>query len=142
MDDIIATPQVGQGIARLIDRAFLTAHLLTGSLQQAEETTLEAIDSWNPCEDPEDVLFENVLDAALRAPVEPKSGNVDAPGSYLPDRLMTVLRLAPYLRGCFVLRILAGLPIERCAQLLGLHSDLIDRYTSEALQRLSPAQRS
>ena len=84
-----------------------------------------------------------MLEAAdARAPVKPKSGNADASSSYLPDELKTVLRLAPHLRGCFILRVLAGLPKEKCARLLGLNSDLIDRYTGEALRRLSPAQRS
>src|SRR5258708_30544397 len=124
MDDIAAPPQAGIAIMRLMDRAILTAHLLTGSLRTAEEGILQAIDSWNPGEEREEVLFQNVLDAAARAQAEPNPDNTDSSGSYLPDELRAVLRLAPALRRCFVLRILAGLPPKACARLLGWHSDL------------------
>jgi len=137
MDDIAATPQAGQGIVHLIERALLAAHLLTGSLQQAEEATLEAIDSWNPSDEPEEALFQNVLDAAAREQVDPNPNKPDSSGSYLPNELKAVLRLAPQLRRCFVLRILVGLPTEVCARLLCLHSDLVDRYTCDALRCLA-----
>ena len=133
MDDAIATTsKTGQGILRLLDRALLTAHLLTGSLQQAEKAALDAVDSWNPGEEPEEVLFQNVLDAAARAPSNP-----DSSSSHLPDELKAVLRLAPQLRRCFVLRILAGLPAQACARLLCLHPDVVERYTCDALQCLA-----
>src|SRR5439155_3749748 len=54
----------------LIDRAFLTAHLLTASIEQAEGATLEGIRSWNLDEESEETLFQNVLDLAAKAPVE------------------------------------------------------------------------
>jgi DNA-directed RNA polymerase specialized sigma24 family protein len=137
MDDFAATSRAGQAIVRLLDRAFLTAHLLTGSFQQAEEATLDAIDSWRPGEEPEGVLFQNVLDAAARAPVEPNPNNPDPSASYLPNELKAVLRLAPQLRRCFVLRILAGLPAKACARLLGLHLEVVEQYTCDALQCLA-----
>jgi len=136
MDDIAATPEAGQGIEPLLNRALLTAHLLTGSLQQAEEVTLEAIDSWKPGDESEEVLLQHVLDAAARAHVERNPNHPDSSGSYLPDELKAVLRLAPQLRRCFVLRILAGLPTEVCARLLGLHSEQVDEYTRAGLQSL------
>jgi DNA-directed RNA polymerase specialized sigma24 family protein len=137
MDDIAATPKAGQSILRLVDRALLIAHLLTGNLQQAEEITLDIIDSWRPGEEPDDVLFQNVLDAAARAKVEPGTNNPDSSASYLPNELKAVLRLAPQLRRCFVLSILAGLPARACARLLTLHSDMVERYTCDALQCLA-----
>jgi hypothetical protein len=136
MDDIAATLQAGQGIARLLDRALLTAHLLTGSLQQAEKVTLEAIDSSKPGDEPEEALFQHVLDAAARAHVEPNPDLADLSGSYLPNELKSVLRLAPQLRRCFVLRVLAGLPAEVCGRLLGLYSEQVDEYTCAGLQSL------
>ncbi len=136
MDNTAATVKAGQGILRLLDRAFLTAHLLTGDLRQAEEATLDAIDSWRPGEEPEALLFQNVLDAAARAHVEPNA-SPDASAPYLPDELKAVLRLAPPLRRCFVLRILAGLSTKACARLLGLHGDMVERYTCDALQCLA-----
>ena len=137
MDDIAAMPKVGQGVLRLLDRALLTAHLLTGNLHQAEDLTLDAIDSWRPGEEAEQVLFQNVLDAAARARVEPGTNNPDRSASYLPNELKAVLRLPPQLRSCFVLRILAGLPAQACARLLCLHPDVVERYTCDALQCLA-----
>jgi DNA-directed RNA polymerase specialized sigma24 family protein len=137
MDDTAAMPKAGQGILRLVDRALLTAHLLTGSFQQAEEATLDAIDSWRPDHQPEEALFQTVLNAAARAEVEPNPNSLDSSTSYLPNELQAVLRLAPQLRRCFVLRILAGLPAQACARLLSLHSDLVERYTCDALQSLA-----
>jgi hypothetical protein len=137
MEYTIATTQAQQGIVRLVDRALLTAHLLTGNLQQAEKATLDAIESWNPGEEPEQVLFENVLNAAARVQAEPRPNNIDSSGSYLPNDLIAVFRLAPQLRRCFVLRILVGLPVKVCARLLHLQAGQVDEYTCAALQCLA-----
>jgi DNA-directed RNA polymerase specialized sigma24 family protein len=127
---------VRPAIARLIERAFLTAHLLTGSIQQAEDATLKGLDSWNPDEEPGEALFQNVLDAAARTQIQPNRPDSEASGSYLPNELKAVLRLSPQLRRCFVLRVLVGLPSQMCARLLGLHSDEVDEFTCAALQCL------
>jgi DNA-directed RNA polymerase specialized sigma24 family protein len=137
MDDTAVMPKTGQGILHLVDHALLTAHLLTGSFQQAEEATLGAIGSWRPDEEPDEALFQSVLNAAAQAEVEPNPNSLDSSASYLPNELKAVLRLAPQLRRCFVLRILAGLPAQACARLLSLHSDLVERYTCDALQSLA-----
>jgi hypothetical protein len=137
MEYRVATKQAEQCIVRLIDRALLTAHLLTGSLQQGEKATLEAIESWNPGEEPEEVLFQNVLNAAARAQAEPSPNNFDSSDSYLPNDLIAVFRLAPQLRRCFVLRILVGLPANMCARLLHLQAGQVDEYTCAALQCLA-----
>ena len=137
MDDLAATPKAGQRIRRLLDRALLTAHLLTGSLQQAEEATLDAIESWRPGEETEEELLQNVLGAASRVQVEPSTSHSDPSASYLPNELKAVLRLAPQLRRCFVLRILAGLPARVCARLLCLHCDMVEQYTCDALRCLA-----
>ena len=83
------------------------------------------------------MLFQNVLDAAARAQVEPSTDNPDPSASYLPNELKAVLRLAPQLRRCFVLRILAGLPAKACARLLCLHSEMVEQYTCDALRCLA-----
>ena len=103
---------VRPAIARLIERGFLTAHLLTGSIQQAEDATLKGLDSWNPDEEPEEALFQNVLDAAARAQIQANRPDSEASGSNLPNELKAVLRLSPELRRCFVLRVLVGLPSQ------------------------------
>jgi len=137
MDEIAAMPKAGQDVIRLLDHALLTAHLLTGSFQQAEEATLGAIGSWRPDEEPEEALFQSVLNAAAQAQVEPNPTSPDSSTSYLPNELKAVLRLTPQLRRCFVLRILAGLPANACARLLSLHSDMVDRYACDAVQCLA-----
>jgi len=131
-------------IEHTVSRAFLTAHLLTASTEQAESATMEAIDSWNPDEETEEVLFRNVLDGATRAQTKhvPSSWNEHDPGgSYLPDELRAVLGLAPHLRRCFVLRILVGLPPQVCGRLLHLHSRRVDRFACAALECLGSLDR-
>ncbi len=137
MNLIATTPQAGPDTLRLIDRALLTAHLLTGNLHQAEEVTLNAIESWRPGEEPEESLFEDVLDAAARARFEPDPNYPDPSGWYLPNELQAVLRLAPQLRRCYVLRILAGVPAKACARMLSLPSDMVEEYTGDAIRRLA-----
>jgi hypothetical protein len=116
-----------------IGRAFLMAHLLTGNIEQAERATIEAIDSWNPGDESGATLLLNVLNAAARAEIkyEPRR-----PGQHLPRELQAVLRLEPQPRRCFVLRVLAGLPLEACARLLHLDSRRLERYTCAAFQCL------
>ena len=123
-------------VARLIERAFLTAHLLTANIHQAEDATLKGLDSWKPEEEPGEALFQHVLDASARAQIQANRPDSDASGSYLPNELKAVLRLSPDLRRCFVLRVLVGLPLLVCARLLRLDSDRVDEYTCAALQCL------
>jgi len=121
-----------------IDRAFLAAHLLTGGSEQAECVIMGAIASWGP-EQSEDELFEQVLRAAVRNPVEDEqllANQADLPGASLPSELQAVLRLAPQLRQCYVLRVLVGLPRQACAALLRLSLQRIDQYTCAALRCL------
>ena len=139
MDDISATPKAGQSIPHVLERAFLTAHLVTGSLQKAEELTLNAIAAWRPDEEPEEKLFQNVLDAAARTQAEANPIDPDSSGSYLPHELKAVLQLAPQLRHCFVLRVLAGLSAKVCARLLCLQADMVDGHTCDAVQCLARA---
>ena len=138
MLDVVAMPRAVQGL-RLLDRALLTAHLLTGNLRQAEEAALKAIDTWRPDEDADEVLFQNVVDEAARSQAGVGTSNSDRSAAYLPNELQAVLRLGPQLRSCFVLRILAGLPAQACARLLCLNADLVEAYTCDALQTLARA---
>jgi hypothetical protein len=131
-------------IQQTIGRAFLAAHLLTANAEQAESAVVEAMETWDPDDDRDEVLFQQVLGSALQA-VEcaPSSTNhPDSPGSGLPAELQVVLRLTPHLRHCFVLRILVGFSRHICARLRHLHSHQVDQYTRAALQRLPLAERS
>jgi hypothetical protein len=120
-------------------RAFLAAHLLTASAQQAESAVLEAIDSWDPDGDTEEALFQRVLKIALRrqsGPAPLSSNLPEAGASLLPPELEAVLRLAPPLRCCFVLRVLAGFSRQVSAQLLDLLARQVDQYTNAAMKCL------
>lgn len=121
-----------------IDRAFLAAHLLTGSAEQAERAMMEAIALWGP-DQSDNELFEQVLLAAVRGTVEDVhsiANKVDLPGADFPAELQAVLRLAPKLRQCYVLRVLVRLPREACASLLHLSSHQVDQYMCAALKCL------
>jgi hypothetical protein len=135
MDDLAATPHAAPAVMPVIDRALLTAQLLTGSLEQAEKAVLEAIDWWNPSEEPE-VLFHRVVEAAARQSQEVPASS-EASRLHLPNELKAVLRLAPQPRNCFVLRILLGLGTQGCARLLRSNSKQVEDYTRAALQGLA-----
>jgi DNA-directed RNA polymerase specialized sigma24 family protein len=126
-------------IERTISRAFLAAHLLTASRQQAESAVMEALDSWDPAKDNEEALLPRVLRAAVRAQFGALSSSFNEPVSarvHLPAELRSVLALPPQLRRCFVLRILIGLSQQVCARLLYLRSYEVNQYTSAALKCL------
>ena len=121
-----------------IDRAFLAAHLLTGGSEKAECAIMEAIASWGS-DQSEDELFDQVLRAAVRNTVEDEQllvNQAGLPGASLPSELQAVLRLAPQLRQCYVLRVLVGLPRQMCASMLRLSLQRVDQYTSAALRCL------
>ena len=134
MYNIATTQQSADGIKHLTNRALVAAHLLTGSPEQAEQAVLEGIDSWNPDEEPEEALFDRVVEAAVRPSVQQIPSAAD--DQHLPRELRPILKLAPQPRSCFVLRILLGLPSKVCGRLLGLDSDRADEYTIEALECL------
>ena len=133
-----------QAIEDIVGRAFLTAHLLTGNMDQAESATMAAIDSWNPDDETEEVLFEKALAMAARARIKPASSywnEPDVAGSCLPVELQRVLRLARPLRRCFVLRVLVGLPPRVCAKLLRSDSRRVDQYSCDASRYLGALDR-
>src|SRR5262245_37063972 len=111
-----------------IEKAFVTAHLLTGNIRTAENITIDAIGNWNPREEAPEVLFGNVLKIAARTPsIASEEGQVS-------EELRRVLRLNPSQRRCFVLRILVGLSAETCAEMLEISAHRVDCNTRAALQ--------
>ena len=133
------TSETQRRIEHVISRAFLTAHLLTASTQQAENAVTEALVSWDPHGDNEGALLDRILEAAVRAPCDRSLSTFREPDStaaLLPAELRAVLRLPSQLRRCFVLRILAALSRQFCGQLLHLHPHRVDQYTSAALRCL------
>jgi hypothetical protein len=136
--------EVNRSVEHTISKAFLTAHLLTGSIEQAESAVTDALASWDKDKDSLADLFQAVLDAAVRRQDSgpPSSKGPDAAGSLLPSELQTVLALSLELRRCFVLRMLAGLSVAMCARLLQLHPRRVKQYTCAALKCLPSGERS
>jgi hypothetical protein len=126
------------GIEQTIGRAFLTAHLLTANVEQAERAVLEAVAAWDPSTDEEETLFQRALYASVVDPVcdASKSGETEPARSRLPAELLAVFDLSIPLRRCFVLRILAGISVQVCARWLQLPPRLVNQYTRAALQYL------
>ena len=127
-----------RGTEWVLCRALLTSYLVTGNLEEAEQAVLKGIDSWNGDVEPEEVLLRRVITAAAQAtPHEGSHGR--ASRLSLPPELEAVLTLAPTLRGCYVMRNLAGMPSQACAQLLRLLPEQVDEYTGAAHQELAAA---
>jgi DNA-directed RNA polymerase specialized sigma24 family protein len=138
---MIASPALTE---RAIDRAFLTALLLTGSAERAEDAVIEALDLWDEEEEHDELMY-----AAARAAVASRSESKKLAGEELesamllvPAELRGVLRLSSELRQCFVLRILLGLSTRACARALELHVRQVDRCTAAALEKVSSLHQS
>jgi hypothetical protein len=125
-----------QSIECAIDRAFVVAHLLTGSTGRAESAVLEAIGSWRPESEGQQALLSHVLHAALRTT---GGKQPDVAASCLPAQLEAIVNLPLRPRQCLVLRILIGLPRQVCAELLRLRSQRVDEYTRAAFKCLPSA---
>jgi DNA-directed RNA polymerase specialized sigma24 family protein len=115
---------------RAIDRAFVTAMLLTGSSRRAEAVVLDAINLWNPNEPFEEAIIRGAIQTET-LPVSPEES------STLPPELSGVLHLPPRFRQSFVLRILMSLPAQDCARLLHLETHQVDEYASAAALALA-----
>jgi len=116
-------------IGQALDKALLTAYLLTGSMERAEAAVVEGIGLWDP-HDRSEALFQTVVHAAVE-----RQGK-DTADWPLPVELQSVLGLPPELRRCFVLRILMGLPRQACGRLLRLDARAVNQHTCSALKRL------
>jgi hypothetical protein len=120
-------------IEATVFRAFRAAHLLTGSVDQAESAVLRAIRSCDAESDAEEVLFQRAILAAVACPL----GVASSPGPLLPTELLPVLDLEHDLRRCFVLRILIGMSRHDCSRLLRFSDRTVNDYTCSALRRLA-----
>jgi DNA-directed RNA polymerase specialized sigma24 family protein len=123
---------------RAIDQAFLTALLLTGSAELAEDAVVDALDVWDESEEDEALLH-----AAARAAVAPRGGaktaryeDAESAVSLLPMELRGILRLSSERRQCLVLRVLVGLSRRACARVLEMHVRQVDRLTTAALEEM------
>jgi len=122
-------------------KAFLTALLLTGSMERAETAILEGARLLDPDEASGEALWREAVMASLEPPNETPGRLEDQEhlATILPWELRRVLRLSPDLRHCFVLRLLAGWPREVCARLLHLEIRQVDERTRTAVLNLAHA---
>jgi len=121
-----------------LSRAFTTALILTANVEQAEAAILDAISVLDPCAASDEKLFLEAARAAIvsdRSDSRPEAG--ERASSMLPPGLRPVLGLPRPLRHCFVLRILAGLPAEVCAQWMHLKIPEVDQAAGRAAQVLA-----
>jgi hypothetical protein len=128
----------------IVNRTFVTAHLLTARIDLAESATLEAINAWKPGIETAEEIFRHGVKSALRGRERRNASrlsNDNGTHSYLPAELRIVLELRPALRRSFVLRFLAGFSKEDCAELLGSPPERVDRAARMAVRLLPPFHR-
>ena len=111
--------KLGYPETELVERAFTTALLLTGSAGHAEAAVMEGI-----CSQHGKLSAESVLHATVNASIRVEPEEDESASSLLPKELRPVLRLPARSRHCYVLRILVGYSREVCASLLktGMHN--------------------
>jgi hypothetical protein len=129
-----------------LGKLFGTSLLITGTVERAESALLETIDLLSDRGAGAGDFSHNFLAlacarssvAVVRRAKPASDSEAESASLLLPKELGTVLRLAPDLRCCFVLRILMGYTVAQTGQLMdGLSSREVQSLTQAALLRLS-----
>jgi DNA-directed RNA polymerase specialized sigma24 family protein len=134
-----------QELHHMAGQAFLTALLLTGSVERAEAAIWESNQQKSLDNTFGEALFREVVNAAIKPQSETSKQppeELERASSMLPFELRRVLHLLPALRHCFVLRFLVGLPREACARLLHLEIRQVDERARTAMLELPTIQRN
>lgn len=102
----------------------MVAYLLTADAQQAEAAVAEGDECWDPEIDSDETLVRFSAVAAARM-LRRDCGSIRrrVELSRIPRELAMIARFDARSRGCFVLRILMGLPLPVCAEMLGVSMD-------------------
>ena len=127
------------GIAEAIGRIFTTMLLLTGRADRAEAAILEAAEALDAGESSDEELLRGAVKVSIadeRNLGELRAEQLERASRLLPPELKRVLRLSPDLRGCYVLRVLAGFPGEVCASLLHLETRQVEERSLTAMLEL------
>jgi hypothetical protein len=125
-------------IDKCLSRLFVAAYLLTGSARQAEAVMLESIQqldikaTWDGR-----LSWKAIARAIMREDADSEQTPGEASATLLPVELLRVLRLAPRLRQCFVLRILMAMPRQYCAGLLHIDARQVDENSRLAARQLA-----
>jgi hypothetical protein len=121
--------------ARAIDSAFSIALLLSGNMATAEAAVDDAI---SVC--PENCADEDLMRATVSSAIRRSLGrpweHADTQ-SVLPLELQQVVQMAPLLRGCFVLRVLAGFSLIECSSLLNVSVEEVETAIWRSYHELS-----
>lgn len=132
---------------RTLDQAFHAALLLTASVEAAETAVLDGITALGPDQVPGHGFLLQTMKSASRQRADSPDQFDDAL-SMVPLELRRVLLLHPYLRRCFVLRVLLGITPENCSEILHLAAGEVEDAACMAMQELPfvdryvPARRS
>jgi hypothetical protein len=106
-------------MSQMLNDASRAAFLLTSRSEAAETAVLDAIASLDPDRISSDHLLSATINSTVRRRATQLDHFVEADSAY-PVELRRVLLLAPKSRQCFVLRVLLGLAVETCSDILGL----------------------
>jgi len=137
-------PRHAMADEEIVNRTFVTAHLLTARIDLAECATLEAIKAWKPTIEPAEEIFRHGVKSALRKRERRNASSLNEDNgthSYLPAELRIVLELQPALRLSFVLRLVAGFSLEDCAELLGCTPERVALAARTAVGRFPSFRR-
>jgi hypothetical protein len=108
-------------LSETLSKAFTAAILLTGTADAGEAAVLEGIDKLDGSVDAK-LLFSSTVRAAISRGDQISRAEEDDRicREALPCELVRVLQLPGSVRQSFVLRTLVGMPLEACAELLGI----------------------
>lgn len=118
---------VGPETCEALDESFRAALILTGSVEVAERSVTDALVALGSNLSEQDLLVETARLAFQR------SAFADESSSILPLELQALARLLPAPRYSFVLRVLVGLDLETCGQILRLSRDEVEEALLKSL---------
>jgi len=117
-----------------LDRAYVTALLLTGSAEAAEGAVLAGITAMEE----DNLSGESLLWESIGASIAiATSGNREIE---LPPALRRVVCLPRRLRDAFVLRVLVNVPLGVCARILDTNVNQVDARVRVAAQALANSE--
>jgi hypothetical protein len=117
-----------------VREAFLSALMLTGGIEVAEQTVSTAIATMG-CDDSVDELLVATAKCAIQLRGE-YSPEAEIPSS-LPPELQRLFLLSSVGRDCFVLRMLMGVTREMSSEILNVDTNEVDEALCRALSDLS-----
>ena len=122
-----------------VRRAFLAARLITRSVPLAEAAGLDAIEQWDPEEEPEERLLRLAVANAVKSRNASPESSDDC---HLPPALAALAEMTRPLRECFVVRFIGGWSRQFCAEMLLMNRRRVQIHTRAALEQLAAAERN